>query len=81
MLLWEAALIAGVASALGMAVGAVYGVLGTSAALAGEANLKVDIPWLQLLVILIVATAAGALASVLPSRRAARTSPVAAIAA
>jgi putative ABC transport system permease protein len=81
MLLWEAALIAGVASVLGMALGAAYGVLGTSAALAGEANLKIGIPWLQLLLILTVATAAGALASVLPSRRAARISPVAAIAA
>ena len=81
MLLWEAALIAGVASVLGLALGAAYGVLGTSAALAGEANLKVGIPWLQLLLILAVATTAGALASVLPSRRAARISPVAAIAA
>ena len=81
MLLWEAVLIAGVASVLGMALGTVYGVLGTSAALAGEANLKIGIPGLQLLVILVVATSAGALASVLPSRRAARTSPVAAIAA
>lgn len=81
MLLWEAVLIAGVASVLGMVLGSVYGVLGTSAALAGEANLKVDIPWQQLLLILVVATLAGALASVLPSRRAARISPVAAIAA
>ena len=81
MLLCEAVLIAGVASVLGMVLGTAYGLLGTSAALAGEANLKVDIPWQQLLLILVVATAAGALASVLPSRRAARTSPVAAIAA
>ncbi len=81
MLLWEAALIAGVASALGMALGTAYGVLGTSAVLAGEANLKVDIPWQQMALILVVATSAGALASVLPSRRAARISPVAAIAA
>jgi putative ABC transport system permease protein len=80
MLLWEAALIAGVASVLGLALGVVYGLLGTSAALAGEANLVVDIPWVQLLLILAVATAAGSLASVLPSRRAARISPVAAIA-
>jgi len=81
MLLCEAVLIAGVASVLGLVLGAVYGALGTSAALGGEARLRIDIPWLQLLAILVVATAAGALASVLPSRRAARTSPVAAIAA
>jgi len=39
------------------------------------------VPWLQVAAIVVVATAAGLLASVLPSRRAARTPPVAAIAA
>lgn len=80
MLLWEAVLIAGVGSLLGTLLGCVYGVLGTSAALSGETTLRVAVPWLQLLLIVAVATAAGALASVLPSRRAARISPVAAIA-
>jgi putative ABC transport system permease protein len=80
MLLWEAVLIAGVASLLGLILGAVYGVLGTSAALSKEGTLTLALPWGQLLLILTVATVAGALASVLPSRRAARTSPVAAIA-
>lgn len=84
MLLWEAVLIAGVASVLGTALGIGYGALGTSAALQGalqgDGALHIAIPWLQLLLIVAVATGAGALASVLPSRRAARTSPVAAIA-
>jgi putative ABC transport system permease protein len=79
-LLWEALLISGVASATGLALGTAYGLLGTSAALAREQALRVDVPVAQLLLILVIATAAGALASVLPSRRAARTSPVAAIA-
>jgi putative ABC transport system permease protein len=81
MLLCEAVLIAGVAAALGMALGTAYGALGTAAALGAEEQLRIDIPWLQLLLILVTATAAGALASVLPSRRAARIAPVAAIAA
>jgi putative ABC transport system permease protein len=84
MLLWEAVLIAGVASVLGTALGIGYGALGTSAALQGalqgDGTLHIAVPWLQLLLIVAVATGAGALASVLPSRRAARTSPVAAIA-
>ena len=41
----------------------------------------IDVPWLQIAAIVVVATVAGLLASVLPARRAARTSPVAAIAA
>jgi putative ABC transport system permease protein len=64
-----------------MALGVVYGALGTSAAIGNEAQLQIDLPWQQMLLILAVATVAGALASVLPSRRAARISPVAAIAA
>jgi putative ABC transport system permease protein len=80
MLLWEALLIAGVAALLGTVLGACYGALGTSAALSAAGSIRVVIPWSQLLAIVVVATAAGALASVLPSRRAARTPPVVAIA-
>ena len=39
-----------------------------------------DVPWLQVGGTVAVATVAGLLASVLPARRAVRTSPVAAIA-
>jgi putative ABC transport system permease protein len=80
-LLWEALLIAGVAAALGTLVGAVYGAIGTICALGGEGPVTIDVPWLQVAAIVVVATLAGAAASVLPSRRAARVSPVAAIAA
>ena len=80
MLLWEAVLIAGVATVLGVALGCVYGALGTSAAFAGAGPVTVDIPWGRVVVIVLVATAAGALASVLPGRRAARIPPVAALA-
>lgn len=81
MLLWEAVLIAGVATVLGVALGAVYGALGTSAAFGQAGPVTVAVPWGRVVVIILVATAAGALASVLPSRRAARISPVEALAA
>ncbi|MBJ7452489.1 MAG: hypothetical protein JHC71_10445, partial [Blastococcus sp.] len=43
-------------------------------------DIVLDVPWVQVGAIVVVATLAGLLASVLPARRAARTSPVAAIA-
>lgn len=43
-------------------------------------DIVLAVPWLQVGAIVVVATVAGLLASVLPARRAARTSPVAAIA-
>lgn len=79
-LLWEAVLIAGVAAILGTVLGAGYGIAGTAAALGAEETVRVAIPWSQVVLIIAIATAAGALASVLPSRRAARTAPIAAIA-
>ncbi|GAB3686844.1 ABC transporter permease [Angustibacter aerolatus] len=81
MLLWEAALVSGTASVLGLALGAAYGVAGTAAALGPLGDVHAVLPWGQLLLGVAVATAAGMLASVLPARRAARTPPVAAIAA
>ncbi|GAA3605345.1 FtsX-like permease family protein [Kineosporia mesophila] len=81
MLLWEAMLIAGVAAAIGVVLGSVYGVLAVRAALGNSGGVHMAVPVMQVLAILLVATVAGALASVLPSRRAARISPVAAIAA
>jgi len=80
LLAWEALLIAGVAAVLGVVIGAGYGLAGTAAILGQVGAVVIDIPWMQLLAVIAVATAAGVLASVLPARRAARTSPVAAIA-
>jgi len=79
-LAWEALLVAGVAAVLGVVLGSAYGLAGTSAALAQEAPVVLNLPWAQLAGIVAVAAGAGVLASVLPARRAARTSPVAAIA-
>ena len=80
VLAWEAILVAGVAAGLGALLGGAYGVAGVAAVLGRQAQLVLDVPWLQVTAIVVVAVVAGAVASVLPARRAARTSPVAAIA-
>jgi putative ABC transport system permease protein len=80
LLAWEAVLVSGVAAVLGVVLGGVYGVTGTASVLGMAGEVVVDVPWLQVAAIVAVATVAGLLASVLPARRAVRTSPVAAIA-
>jgi putative ABC transport system permease protein len=80
LLAWEAALVAGVASVLGVVLGGVYGISGAASVLGDQRVLVLAVPWLQVGAIVVVATVAGLLASVLPARRAARTAPVAAIA-
>jgi putative ABC transport system permease protein len=81
LLAWEAVLVAGVAAVLGVVLGGVYGLVGAASALGELGDIVLDVPWTQVGAIVVVATLAGLLASVLPARRAARTSPVAAIAA
>ncbi|MGY1693625.1 FtsX-like permease family protein [Geodermatophilus sp. SYSU D00814] len=81
LLAWEAVVVSGVAAVFGVVLGGVYGVTGTASVLGMAGEVVVDVPWLQVAAIVVVATVAGLLASVLPARRAARTAPVAAIAA
>ena len=83
LLAWEAVLVAGVAAVLGVVLGSAYGLAGAASVLGtvSAEGTVFSVPWTQVLVIVVVATVAGLLASVLPARRAARTSPVAAIAA
>ncbi|MGY1824083.1 FtsX-like permease family protein [Geodermatophilus sp. SYSU D00079] len=80
LLAWEAVLVAGVAAVLGVVLGGAYGLIGSASVLGQVADTVLVVPWLQVAAIVVVATVAGLLASVLPARRAARTSPVAAIA-
>ena len=69
------------AAVLGVLLGGAYGLIGAASVLGEVGEIVLDVPWLQVAAIVVVATLAGLLASVLPARRAARTSPVAAIAA
>ncbi len=80
LLAWEAALVAGVAAVLGVVLGTAYGLIGVASVLGDYGEVVLSMPWLQVGAIVVVATAAGLLASVLPGRRAARTPPVAALA-
>ncbi|MCF6746427.1 ABC transporter permease [Blastococcus sp. KM273128] len=80
LLAWESALVAGVAALLGVLLGSFYGLVGVASVLGSYGELVLSMPWLQVGAIVLVATVAGLLASVLPARRAARTPPVAAIA-
>ncbi|MBN1095310.1 FtsX-like permease family protein [Blastococcus sp. TML/C7B] len=81
LLAWESVLVAGVAAVLGVLIGGAYGLTGVASVLGEQGEIVLDVPWLQVAAIVVVATLAGLLASVLPARTAARTSPVAAIAA
>jgi putative ABC transport system permease protein len=76
----EGMLIAGVGALLGVVLGVVYGWAGTATVLGMLGDVSLAVPWTDLVLVLVVALAAGLLASVLPGRSAARTSPVAALA-
>ncbi|PPK98581.1 putative ABC transport system permease protein [Kineococcus xinjiangensis] len=80
-LAWEAVLVSGVAAVLGVALGTAYGLLGTTSVFGLSGEVVLDVPWLQVGGVVVAATAAGVLSSVLPARRAARVSPVVALAA
>lgn len=80
MLAIEGVIIAVVGAALGAVLGLVYGWAGSTLLLGSSGGLQLAMPWRDLGVILAVAVAAGLLASVLPSRTATRTPPVAALA-
>ena len=83
MIALEAVLIAAVAAALGCALGVLYGWAGSQLLLGelmdslGRGSVVAPaVPWLELLLIVGVAALAGLLASVMPSRRATRKTPV-----
>lgn len=76
----EAVLLAGVATVLGLALGIVYGAAGTATVLPPGTVIIMTVPWGRLAIVAVAAVAAGWLASVLPSIRAARVSPATALA-
>ena len=81
MLAVEGMLIAGIGALLGAGMGLLYGWAGAAIVLGNAGgDMHLSVPWRDLLLVLVVALGAGLLASVLPGRAAARTSPVAALA-
>ena len=78
MLMWEAILISAVGAILGSVLGMLYGWAGSVAIFSQIASGGVDItwPWLEVSGVIAVAVIAGLIASVAPSRRAAKMSPV-----
>ncbi|GIG25964.1 ABC transporter permease [Cellulomonas denverensis] len=76
----EGALIAGVGAVVGTLLGLVYGWAGVASVLSVVGTVNLAVPWSDLGLVLGIALAAGVLASVVPSRSAARTPPVAALA-
>ncbi|WP_265521788.1 ABC transporter permease [Oerskovia flava] len=80
MLAIEGMLIAGVGALLGVALGLLYGWAGSATALSAMGDVSLAVPWRDIAIVLVVALVAGLLASIVPGRAAARTSPVAALA-
>ncbi|WP_022919313.1 ABC transporter permease [Ruania albidiflava] len=76
----EGLMIAGAGALIGVVAGLVYGWAGSAIILAGMADVDLVVPWRDLGLVALVALAAGLLASALPARTAARTSPAAALA-
>ncbi|NTW40265.1 MAG: ABC transporter permease, partial [Cellulomonadaceae bacterium] len=77
----EGLLVAGVGAVAGAALGTVYGWAGARTLLGQVSPVGLTVPWRDLALVILVALAAGLLASVLPARHAVRTPPVEALAA
>ncbi len=76
----EGMLIAGIGALVGVLLGGVYAFLGAKLLLGAFTTPIFTIRWADIAAIFVVALAAGLIASILPGRSAARTSPVAALA-
>ncbi|MFP4235407.1 MAG: ABC transporter permease [Nitriliruptoraceae bacterium] len=73
--------IAGAGAVIGSVLGTFYGYIGSLTVLGYLADgVPLAVPWLQLTALVAISLIAGVTASILPGRRAARTSPVAALA-
>ncbi|MBO1750977.1 FtsX-like permease family protein [Actinotalea sp. BY-33] len=75
----EGLLVAAVGALVGSLLGVVYGWAGSQTLLGEISAVGLTVPWRDLGLVLLVALAAGLLASVLPGRNAARTPPVQAL--
>lgn len=81
MLAVEGVFLAMVGVLVGLVAGLLYGWAGTGVLLGRADQIALAVPWAHVAAIVVIAVLAGLTASVLPGRRAARTPPVAALAA
>ncbi|WP_175957045.1 ABC transporter permease [Schaalia sp. Marseille-Q2122] len=80
MLAWEAVFIAVTATLIGLVLGVFFGWIGMLALPVQVETLVIEVPWLQLAGVVLVSVLSAVVAAWLPGRRAARTSPVVALA-
>ncbi|MES6221347.1 FtsX-like permease family protein [Cutibacterium acnes] len=76
----EALMLSGIAAILGIALGIGYGIAGSHALFGSLMTVQTSVPWLQLLIVALVAVLAGWLASMIPGRRGAKIKPAVALA-
>ena len=76
----EALMLSGIAAILGIALGIGYGIAGSHALFGSLMTVETSVPWLQLLIVALVAVLTGWLASVIPGRRGATIKPAVALA-
>jgi putative ABC transport system permease protein len=76
----EGMLIAGIGALVGVLLGTLYAWLGSKLLLGAFTTVVFTVRWADIAAIFAVALAAGLIASIVPGRSAARTSPVAALA-
>lgn len=76
----EGMLIAGIGALVGVILGVIYGALGSELVLGGLTDVVLTVRAIDIVLIFAVALIAGFLASIVPGRAAAKTSPVAALA-
>jgi putative ABC transport system permease protein len=79
MLLGEATIIAAVASVVGVALGTTYGVAGAAAIVGADRVSVPDLPWIELVGIVVIGGLSGLISAALPARRALRADPAAAL--
>lgn len=81
LLVWEALAIAMSATLIGLTLGVGFAWLGMQALPVDVEHVIISVPWAQLGLVILVSLVSTVMASWLPSRRAARTSPIEALAA
>ena len=80
MLIWEALLVAGVASGMGVVFGLIFGTAGTASVFGYDDVVLSGIPWVQLFAIVLLGGICGVIAALLLARRAGAASPISAMA-